>query len=262
MASDGASVLAATEAISANCGLHELGNGGDHQFRRLTTLSPVCYVGDITWPTIGTRMWNPHRSIRVVAAIGSLVKEAMMMATSDSTSTSASLLGSGTDSSPPVRSQPRGTMASASASTSAPQPWASDSARFLLFHWAVGKLRHYRCGARLTVPGLLPRLLLWPRLSLAGFSASDSASATIGCDCGFSFGFCSSFYFDFTRRRLLLRFRFLILPLLLFRRNERGDGPAVTSRPALHTFLGARGRRYIKPTQDCPAKEEGIAIKD
>ena len=76
-ASYGDNEPSATEAIAALCGSLELGNGDNPQFRRLATLSPVCYSGDMTCPTIGKRLWEPHISIMVVMAIGVSVEEAM-----------------------------------------------------------------------------------------------------------------------------------------------------------------------------------------
>lgn len=44
---------------------------------RFSMPPPVCYSGAISTPTIGNRVWDPHRSVVVVTAIGVAVKEAL-----------------------------------------------------------------------------------------------------------------------------------------------------------------------------------------
>ena len=54
---------------------------------RLSTLTPLCYSGSILEPTVGNRVWDPHRSILIVTAIGTPLEEALVsigMLTSES----------------------------------------------------------------------------------------------------------------------------------------------------------------------------------
>lgn len=46
-------------------------------FCRLSTLPPICCVGQPLWPTADGSLWDPRRSVAVVSAIGAPVEEAL-----------------------------------------------------------------------------------------------------------------------------------------------------------------------------------------